>query len=163
MDTNPYSLMTSSKSIYTGKVLSKAHRNMEKSGIWSLNFQLLGENLTQKMQQQGFLSSCWRRENHSTHTMSSAARITFYLLLKVSAECLKTHWNTQKWMTQLQRSEWCNDKQSLWFKFKRAALQVSVQHLCDKLVVSVACTNKFFFFLVSIFQLKTNRAMMLKR
>lgn len=83
--------------------------------------------------------------NHSTHTMSSAASITLFPLLKAWAECSKTHWNTQKWITHLQISECHSDKQSLQFKFKRTALQVSVQHLCEKLVESAASTNLFFF------------------
>jgi len=50
-------------------------------------------------------------------------------------------------MTRLQSSEWYSDKQSFQFKFKRTALQVSVQHLCEKLVVAVACTSESSFFL----------------
>lgn len=53
-------------------------------------------------------------------------------------------------LTGIHKSEWYSckeangsDKQSL--QFKRTALQLSMQHLCEKLVVSVPCT--YFFFL----------------
>lgn len=99
------------------------------------------KNPTQKMHQQWFLP-VWRKASHSTHTVNSATSTTLYTLLKASAECLKTHWNTQNWMTQFQRTEWYSDKQS--FQLQRTALQVSMLHFCQKLVVSVACINETF-------------------